>query len=99
MAKQIEFGKFKIIECTANELKKATASPMAIMAVCDFCGDIALADNYKGYYIAVLNQWLCEKCFADFKKRRPTWYPQDAAVENRNFETYARLLGLKKTQL
>ena len=54
MAKLVEFKQFLIIECTARELRNATG---ATIVKCDWCDDIALANNYKGYYIAVLNQW------------------------------------------
>lgn len=53
MARRIEFGKFLIIECTAKELREVTGQPIVM---CDFCADVALAHNYKGFYIAVLNQ-------------------------------------------
>ena len=60
MAKIVEFKRFLIIECTARELRNATG---ATIVKCDWCDDIALANNYKGYYIAVLNQWYCKECF------------------------------------
>lgn len=91
MAKQIECGKFLIIECTAKELREATGQSLVR---CDWCDDIALASNYKGYYIAVLNQWFCKKCFEEWKKRA-VWYPEDADIERRNFEFYAPRLGIK----
>lgn len=91
MARRVEFGKFLIIECTAKELRQATGQSIIM---CDFCADVALAHNYKGYYIAVLNQWLCSKCFEDWKTRAH-WYPEDAGIENKNFEFYAHRLGLK----
>ena len=90
MAKQVEFGKFLIIECTAGELRKATKQPIIR---CDWCDDIAIAHNYKGYYIAVLNQWYCSKCFTDWKSRA-RYYPEDAEIERRNFEFYGYALGL-----
>lgn len=90
MAKQIEFGKFLIIECTAKELRDATNSEIVR---CDYCDDVALAHNYKGYYIAVLNQWYCKKCFNKWKKRA-RYYSEDATVERRNFDFYAPRLGL-----
>lgn len=90
MAKLVEFKQFLIIECTARELRNATG---ATIVKCDWCEDIALANNYKGYYIAVLNQWYCKKCFEKWKERAE-YYIEDADVERRNFEFYAPLLGI-----
>lgn len=86
MARRIEFDKFLIIECTAVELSQAVGSP----GICDYCGKPAA----NGYYIAVLNRWYCEDCFEDWKMTAH-YYPEDADVENRNFDCYAFLLGLK----
>lgn len=92
MAKQIFIpGKenIKIIECTAQELMEAWGSPCCI---CDFCGKPCLPTD-KGYYIAVLNQWKCEKCFEDYKQHA-VWYPEDKEYEDRHFETAKRLFGI-----
>lgn len=91
MAKKIEFGKFLIIECTAKELMQVTGQPIVM---CDYCADVALAHNYKGYYIAVLNQWFCRKCYEEWRERAH-WYPEDAGIEQKNFDFYAPLFGLK----
>lgn len=85
MAKRIEFGKFLIIECTAAELYAACGGP----GICDYCGTPAAV----GYYIAVLNQWYCPKCFNRWKSYAH-YYPEDADVERRNFEFYAQRFGL-----
>lgn len=53
MAKQINAGKFLVIECTAGELMDAVGSDICI---CDWCGRPYLPHD-KGCYIAVLNQW------------------------------------------
>lgn len=85
MAKRIEFGKFLIIECTATELYVASGGP----GICDYCGKPAAI----GYYIAVLNQWYCPKCFEEWKNSAH-YCPEDADVEHRNFEFYAQRFGL-----
>lgn len=85
MAKQIEFGKFLIIECTASELYVACGSP----GICDYCGKV----SGSGYYIAVLNQWFCSKCYEEWKTIAQ-YYPEDAPYEQRNFDFYAPRLGL-----
>ena len=90
MAKQIKRGKFLLIECTAGELMNAVGSDICI---CDWCARTFLASE-KGVYIAVLNQWYCQKCFEEWIERA-TWYPQDVDVERKNFEFYAPRLGVK----
>jgi hypothetical protein len=87
MARQIEFGKFLIIECSARELYVACDSP----GVCDFCG----TPSPIGYYIAVLNQWFCPKCFETWKQTDPQLTKEDAKYEKRHFDHYAPLLGIK----
>lgn len=90
MAKQIEAGKFLVIECTAGELMDAVGSDVCL---CDWCNHPCLP-NDKGYYIAVLNHWYCMKCYEEWLSRA-VWYPEDAEVESRNFEFYAPRLGVK----
>ena len=90
MAKRIEFNKFLIIRCTAQELADAVGSAVI---VCDFCG-MPQTGNERGYYIAVLNQWYCEDCDVDWTTRAE-WYPEDADIERKNFEFYAPQLGVK----
>ncbi len=86
MAKQIEFGKFLIIECTARELYVACGGP----GICDNCA----TPSGNGYYIAVLNRWLCPKCYEEWKSTAH-YYPEDADIERKNFDFYASLLGIK----
>lgn len=86
MAKRIEFGNFLIIEATARELYVACGGP----GICDWCG----TPSAHGYYIAVLNQWFCDKCYNEWKERA-TYYPEDVDVETRNYNFYAPRFGLK----
>lgn len=90
MAKQIEAGKFLVIECTAGELMNAVGSDICI---CDGCGRPCLPSD-KGGYIAVLNQWYCQECYKDWIERA-AWYPEDADIEQKNFDFYAPRFGLK----
>lgn len=85
MAKVVEFDKFKIIKVSAMEMFDAVGSP----GICDYCDD----KPNEGYYIAVLNQWFCKKCFDRFKENA-RWYPEDAQIEERNFKHYASCLGI-----
>lgn len=90
MAKIYENEKgFKVIEVTAREMLKIGCGD-----ICDHCGEQQL-DN--GYYVAVLNHWVCPTCFE-------TWYEgainyasphnADGRVENRNFDNFKNLLGI-----
>lgn len=90
MAKQISRGKFFLIECTAGELMNAVGSDICI---CDWCGTPFLPSE-KGCYIAVLNQWYCQKCFEEWVERA-TWYPEDVDYERKNFDFYAPRFGIK----
>ncbi len=90
MAKQISRGKFFLIECTAGELMNAVGSDICI---CDWCGKSFLPSD-KGVYIAVLNQWYCQKCFEEWVERA-TWYPEEVDYERKNFDFYAPRFGIK----
>lgn len=89
MAKQINAGKFLVIECTAGELMNAVGTGICI---CDWCGRAYLPSD-KGCYIAVLNQWYCQECYNEWIEQ-VVWYPEDADVQRKNFEFYAPLLGV-----
>ena len=79
---------FKVIHVETLDMW-AIGSP----AKCDYCtADMATPDG--GYYIAVLNHWYCPKCFEEWKQRA-RYYPQDVAVERRNYTYYAPRLGLE----
>ena len=57
--------------------------------ICDYCNTPA----EKGYYIAVLNQWYCPKCYDEFCKRAK-YYQEDTGTEKRNYELYSKLFGV-----
>lgn len=86
MARKIEFDKFLIIECTAHEIYITIGG----YGICDNCSE----PSAKGYYVAVLNRWLCPDCFERWKEYAH-WYQEDADVENKNFGFYAPRLGVK----
>ena len=90
MAKQITYGKFLLIECTAGELMNAIGSDICI---CDWCGKPFIPSD-KGVYIAVLNHWYCWNCFLDWYAHAK-WYPEDVYYERKNFEFYAPRFGVK----
>lgn len=61
--------KMSLFECTS--IFKGGAG------ICDNCGLAVL----EGYYVPVLNHYLCPKCYQDFTQRTP-YYPEDAHFES-----------------
>lgn len=55
--------------------------------ICDWCNNAST----EGYYIAVLNQWYCPKCYNEWYLQA-TYYPEDAIIENKNFINMQNLL-------
>ena len=55
--------------------------------ICDGC----LSSPEIGYYVAVLNMWLCKECFDEWYARSER-YAEDIRIEERNFERYKSLL-------
>ena len=83
---------FKVIQISRKELVEELGQYGAI-GICDYCNETAST----GYYIAVLNQWFCPKCYQEWY-HRATYYPEDAKVENRNFEFYKNIFGPEAEQ-
>lgn len=46
------------------------------LGICDKCN----ATAFNGYYVPVLNWYLCPKCYKEFYRRTP-YYPEDAEFE------------------
>lgn len=86
MAKKKQHGEFLVIECSASEMYTAVGSP----GICDMCGCYPA----RGYYVAALNQWICESCFNEFISNA-VFYPEDADVQRRNFDFYSHRFGIK----
>lgn len=82
-ARRSEKG-FWLIDCTGEEICKIGG-----FGICDTCGKPSI----NGIYVAVLNRWLCPKCFEEWHKIA-ICYPEDSDVEFRNFQYYATLLGI-----
>ena len=77
MAKKVENDKrFLVLEVTAEELKKVGG-----LGICDECNQFA----ESGYYVAVLNHYMCQKCYNEFMSRAIN-YPEDAEIEIRNYD-------------
>ena len=47
--------------------------------------------------MAVLNSWLCPGCYREWHERAE-YFPEDARIEDKNFEFYKGLLGAEEVQ-
>lgn len=70
---------FLVLELTRQELLDKWAS-CGSLGVCDLCLD----KPETGYYVAVLNQWLCPLCYEKWINNA-TRYAEDIPIEERNF--------------
>lgn len=59
------------------------------LGVCDHCGEY----HDKGFLIPVLNHWICEKCFNEWKQDA-VHYPEDDVYEQRAIEYYESKIPL-----
>ena len=85
MAKIIDNKKgLKIIQMSKDEL-----IPIGGYGICDFCG----ITPENGYYIAVLNQWVCKDCYEQWECRTIPC-KKDGEIEQRRFIHIKKLLGL-----
>ena len=79
---------FLVMEVSREELISALGE--LTMGVCDFCTD----SPEVGYYVAVINQWLCKDCYEEWYERAEH-YPEDIKFEERNYKYYKRLFNEK----
>lgn len=85
MAKVINNEKgFRVIEVTLSDCTKWGG-----MGICDHCNSAVP----KGYYVAVLNSVLCERCYNRWYARAK-FYPEDMEIEYRNFDYMKTLLKI-----
>lgn len=73
---------FKVLKMSLEEVNSIGG-----LGICDFCN----AASHEGYYIAVLNMWYCPKCYKEWISRAK-YYPEDASIENKNFEYMKEML-------
>lgn len=52
--------------------------------ICDHCNEY-IEDDATCYYVAVLNSILCKECFDNWIANA-NYYPEDAAIERKNYE-------------
>ncbi len=74
---------FRVIKMSLIELNVYLGG----VGICDFCNGTDL----EGYYIAVLNEWVCPECYEKWLKRAMR-YKEDMRIEERN---YQRVINLK----
>lgn len=79
---------FKVLEVSKEEVLDKL-SDQGCLGICDHCARPA----GNGYYIAVINRWLCEGCYREFI-RTIDRYEEDKPVEDMNFERFAKLFGV-----
>ena len=93
MAKIIENEKgFRLIEIGSEEMREIHPEMKGAdwFPICDTCARGGLE---KGVYVAVLNRWLCPKCYEEWYSAGVR-YPGDARIEEKNFSRYKEILGL-----
>lgn len=79
---------FKIIRISHKEMIEKLGH-LGSLGICDSCN----GTDVNGYYIPVLNQWYCSDCYAKWHTSA-TYYPEDAVIEERNFNKYKLIFGL-----
>jgi hypothetical protein len=90
MAKVVNNYKgFKVLEISRDEMMDKLTR-YGCLGICDMCNRPASV----GYYVAVINQWMCEDCYKDFVKSVDR-YEEDMRIEDRNFDRYCRLFNVK----
>lgn len=93
MAKIVEdAGGFKVLEISRKELIEKLGH-LGALGLCDYC----MKPSDTGYYIAVLDQWLCPKCYHEFIERNVP-IPEDCRYETLMFNTYCRAFNVEIPQ-
>lgn len=79
------------MECglTYYEATRPEIARLGGIGICDECNEIA----ENGYLVPVLDHYMCEHCFEDFRKRAKC-YPEDLSFEYRNCLYYERMIPL-----
>lgn len=93
MANKVENEKgFLIIEMTLNEADKIGFGIGSGACICVGCNGLCLP---KVYYVAAMNETMCEKCLNEFLTSEDTIrYDEDIPYEERNYNRYMELLNL-----
>jgi len=80
---------FKIIKLTADEARKIWGE-YGGAGICDKCGEYQDHVHYC-YYVAVLNWFMCPKCFNEWLKRAKK-YREDEAFEKIQYDNIVHRL-------
>lgn len=59
------------------------------LGICDKC----MNPSTEGYYVAVINMWLCPDCYKKFVDT-VDHYESDEPIENKNFINFKRIMGI-----
>lgn len=98
MAKKIKTEKgFLIIKMSREEASTLDFGVGNGICICMECNEIC---NDDIYYIAVLNDIMCEECYNKHMEEA-TYYPEDSKIEQRNYDFYIAMLkhnGIKIEQ-
>lgn len=90
MAKVVDnYKKFKVLEITRQEMMDKLTR-YGCLGICDMCN----RPISVGYYVAAINQWMCEDCYNDFIKSVDR-YEEDMRIENRNFDRFCNLFNVE----
>lgn len=76
--------KFKVIDVSLSDCIK-----MGGLGICDHCN----TPIDKGYFVAVLDNVICEKCYNSWHHRAEN-YPEDRRAEERIFNRMKSILNL-----
>lgn len=88
MAKSVKNKKgFKVIKLAKREVLDLWGK-FGGVGICERCNKIP---DKGGYYVACINDYLCENCYKDFIKSA-TYYPEDEYFENMNFQEVKKRL-------
>ena len=82
---------FRVLKIDRTELLSKTARFGAI-GVCDRCGHAP----HTGYYVAVLNYWLCPDCFRNWYQDAEH-YEEDLAYEEKKVSFLSETLYVSRT--
>lgn len=73
---------FKVIQCYARDIAGLSAEEH--ITLCE-------ETDRNGYYVPVLQTWLCESCYQEWMKEAKR-YPEDIDFEERNYQNCLRLI-------
>ena len=89
MAKIETKKNFKIIKMTGKEAREIWGR-YGGTGICDRCNNFQ-KDEQNCYYVAILNYFMCQKCFSDWVKLAK-WHKDDEYFETMNFNQTIHLL-------